>query len=291
MPKPTFIERARTVYENNLLLVTIIMALVGLLMRFFAEPHPLNDLGKLGREMMKDVGGFILATFVIAFLYESFVNQRAREEFRRDLKDVLREGFRGGVEAVHERRPTLEYKANHLKSAEESVIELGTALSSFSDYLVKNMSTGMAPGSPGYRDIVEDRLRRGVVVKCLALDPEVAAQPGFKELSPHLEEKIRRALEQLIQLRTAFDAQYPGRFQLYLYRAVPTFACIAVDAESGTQGKLLLSPYVHGRENSNVPVFEIHQASSPGIYAAYQGSLKSLLATAKLLPGGKAPQK
>lgn len=283
MPKTGFIEKARSVYENNLLLVTIIAVLIGFIMRFFADPKPFGDPIALLREVIKEVGGFILATFLIAFLYEAFISYRKQQEFRQELHDVLREGFRGGLHAVYERRPTVGYKAVKLREAEESVIEMGTALNTFKDYLVKNQTTDMNPGSQGYRDILEERIRYGLKLTCLILDPDLAASAAFQEVYPGLEAKVRDSLTALKPIRDEINKKYPGKFEILLYRAMPTFACIAFDSESGSNGRLLLSPYAFHRENSGAPVFEIHQRESPAIFATYQQAILDLKAQSKPL--------
>ncbi len=278
------IEKARGVYENNLLLVTIIAVLIGFIMRFFAEPKPFGDPSALAREIIKEVGGFILATFLIAFIYEAFISYRYKQEFRRELQDMLRMGFRGGLHAVHERRPTLGYKAQKLEEAQESIIELGTALNTFKEYIVKNQTTDMTPGSQGYRDILEDKMKHGLKVTCLMLDPDIAASDTFKEFDPDLAAKVRSSMAALKQVQEEMNKKYPGKFEVLLYRAIPTFACIAFDSETGGHGQLLLSPYAFNKENSSVPVFEIHQNESPTIYAVYQKALHDLKTHSKPIP-------
>lgn len=284
MPKESRgMERARAIYEDNLTLLTIIAVILGLSLRLIAEPEPFRDLGKLARDFLKETGSFLLVTFVIAFIYENFVNYRSKQEFRQELEDVLRGSMHLGIHAVYDRRPTVGFKAELLQSARTEVIEMGTALNTFKEYLKTNMTTDMAPGSLGYRDIFESRLREGIQVTALMLDPEYAACPAIAAESPGLADKIRASRSELLRIQSEVApkaAAGKGRFRLLTYRKMPHFAAICVDGADRENGRMLLSPYVPGRENASAPVFEIRRSENESLFNVYYAAIQYVLGAA-----------
>jgi hypothetical protein len=272
------IERARAIYENHMSLLTVIAVLVGLVCLLSEQmigERSVPSAQTIAKLLLKDFGTFLLVTFLSAFIYENFVNYRNRQEFREDLEDILRNTSRTGIHAVFNRRPTVAYKAKLLESATVEVIEYGTALNTFKNYLVTNMTFDMASDSLGYRDLFEQKLKEGIHFTCLMVDPDFAATAPIAEIYPGLAEKIRASLVELLRVQAEIDLKgYKGKFTICTFHYLPAFAAICVDPSSDrVSGRLLLSPYIHGSENSRAPAYEIHKSENEDLFAVYTQSI------------------
>ena len=273
--------RMLSIYQNNLILLTIIAILLGLLLRFLANPKPLDDVSELGRELMREVGTFILVTFLVAFLNEFFVSVRNREEFRSEIQELLSNKMQLGIQAVYTRRPDVAFKAEILREAQGDLYEVGEALNTFQTYITSNMSTGMGTDAIGYRDLLEQRLKEGLNVTCLMLDPQFAASSGITNDQPGMVAKIENSKMALERFADAMNAKnVKGKFRIYQYHSVPRFAAIYSGTVSG-DARLLLSPYIPYAENSSTPVFDLRRSENAELFDKYIDGIQKLLHEAK----------
>jgi hypothetical protein len=289
-------DRVRRFYESNFSLFALVVLLIGLLVRVAAElPWVTGLLRGFVADVCKEVGNFLIAVLLVSILYENIVSHRTRREFRRELHSTLESLSRLGLHAVHPRRPTVGVKARLLGSARREVIELGIALNTFAHYLDTNSTyspdvsatseEGYASlaSKGGYRDLLEARLKAGVNVTCLMLDPTFLAPHDSDPELRNLRQRIEHSLERLQRIRAELNdaqKQYPGKLTILLYRALPRYAAICVDGEDLFAGRMLLSPYVPGRANSEAPVLEIHHWENPALFETYYAGICSLRGTA-----------
>lgn len=145
------------------------------------------------------------------------------------------------AESVHvnllPRRYSEADKASIVQFAESEVVDLGTALSTCSQYLVST-----ARPAP-YRDIVRSLTANGKKYLCLALNPDSEAAHHYAEDrgEPGLIEKIHTSITKMKQFAESLG-KAREHFHLYLYSSLPHFAGIMVDRKS--DGLFLFAPYL-----------------------------------------------
>jgi class 3 adenylate cyclase len=128
-------------------------------------------------------------------------------------------------------------KARIVQFAESEVVDLGTALSTCSQYLVST-----ARPAP-YRDIVRSLTERGTKYICLVLHPDSDVAKDYAEARGELDliDRIHTSITKMKQFADSLGTS-KGYFELYLYRSLPHFAGIFVDRKA--EGLLLFAPYL-----------------------------------------------
>ncbi|MBB6050764.1 hypothetical protein [Armatimonas rosea] len=260
---------ARSAIENNLTILTILAVIIGVGLRYIADPHTFSN----NKEIIKEIGNFILITFVVGFIYENFVNYRYKHEFIHEIENILSNKFNLPISKVYLQRPELNEKAELMKQATKEIIEFGTALRTFTSYMKSNLSFHTSDGQAGrYRDLIEQRLSEGIVIRCMVLSPEVAAV--LEPYEPGLKAKIEESLTYLLEFQKSVEGK--GTFEVIQYRTIPRYAAICIDGEQ-KGSKMLLSPYVPNVENAKVPAYLIEKTKEETLFQVYWISIKNII--------------
>ncbi len=174
------------------------------------------------------------------------------------------------------RRYSEQDKASIVQYAQSEVVDLGTALSTCSQYLVST-----ARPAP-YRAAVKSLLERGVRYLCLALDPDtdIAETYASERGEAGLRTKIRASIRRMEKFAAAVSATR-GSFELHLYSSLPHFAGIVVDRNDG--GLLLYTPYLPNIgerfmiERADSPHLVMSARSVPTLFSQVDSYIDALL--------------
>src|SRR6185369_10850947 len=160
-------------------------------------------------------------------------------------------------------RPSQADKAMLVDAATDDVIDLGTALSTCSRYLV----TTERPQR--YRNAVLRLLARGGRYRCYLLDPDsMAATRLAEQRNEDLPAKIRTSLDRFRRFKAS---GLPGldRFELYLTSSFAGTAALAVDLDR-SNAAILYSPYVtligdtvEQIERADMPHYLVQRSAGP----------------------------
>ena len=172
---------------------------------------------------------------------------------------------------IEEGRMPLKEKMAFLSSATEDIIELGIGLSSFSDSYYRQRSTE-------FKDKLIYLLRKGVIIRCVILDPDSRIARTYlrenKELS-YLQ-RMKESLKKLVDIKAEFHGQGLDNFKIFAYNAIPTFhaSCIDIDKPFG---KISVSHYLPETLRSENPVIQFSKYSNPELFEKYKSIVKNLL--------------
>lgn len=145
---------------------------------------------------------------------------------------------------VFSKRLSEQNKSIIIKSAKTEVIDLGTALSTCSRYLV----TTQRPSY--YRNEVLRLLDAGVNYTCLALNPQCEIRKIYeKERNENLKDKTDWSLERLKSFAEEVKNK-KGKFNVLLYSRMPYFAAILIDRDK--DGLSIFAPYMPKHESLNI---------------------------------------
>jgi class 3 adenylate cyclase len=174
-------------------------------------------------------------------------------------------------------RLSIEEKVRFVNTAMHEVIEIGTGLTTFAKYF-----TGQKPKE--FQHHIRDLLRRGVSVKCYAVDPAYDAaalylrDQGDNKYAGDLE----RARDMILKERRQFLSHgMPGTLEYYRYRLAPQFHCICVDAADRMNGKILFSPYLPGVTRSEAPVYQVSAVTDPELFSKYVAGVRAVEAASE----------
>jgi hypothetical protein len=182
----------------------------------------------------------------------------------------------------HGRLP-IHQKVDFFSRANKEIVELGITLNSFSSYFfTRNEYEFKIP--------VMDVLKRGVDLHCYLLDPVCnEAHLYFEDRSRIIPdekqgiEKINKSLERLRKVAAFFDKEgFPGTFQVFTYRHIPTNYFLLVDPGSA-QGEMMISHYIYGQLRAQCPVLEIHRKNNSSLYRRYWQSAQYFIDDAKVV--------
>jgi hypothetical protein len=293
--RKSILEAAQDAFENHFTAVFVITGMVGLLLRIGAtHPRVSGFIGPMLADFMKETGNFVLSILLIALLYEHFVNYKNRREFRRELNDVISGVMQLGVHKVYSRRPSLAVKAEFIRGAKFQIIELGTALNTFTSYVVSDMTTGLEGEGVSeaitYGELLKAKLREGVDIDCLVLDPDFANDKTVGEGLPEGSfKKISDSVSKLsVIVKKWGEEKSAGKMRITLYRHVPHYAAICVDGDDPHTGRMLLTPYIPGLANGAAPVFDIRRAENEKVFMAYYQGIRSLMRPLSSRSSGQA---
>ena len=266
MNKPSKpLQLMRGAIENHLTMLTLGAIVVGVSLRYFADPHGFSN----GKDILKELGNFILITFVVAFIYENFVNYRYKHEFIHEIERILSERFNLPITKVYLQRPELSEKVELMIDATKEIIELGTALRTFVSYMQSNMTFHMPDGQKkGFQDFIIERLRNGVNVACMIVDSSIGET--LKEFDSDSAEKLSVSLKYLTEFDSKVkDLNLKGKFSIITYHQIPRFAAICIDGDDPVNGKMLMSPYIPQTENAKIPAYLIEKSKNREIFDLY----------------------
>ena len=184
-----------------------------------------------------------------------------------------------------EGRWPINQKVAFLSSAQDEVVEVGIRLRTFANYFTSR-------NEHEFKLPIYGLLERGVHFKAYLLDPECQeARLYFHDRARVLEEelgsieKIRSVLRQLSRIIEEIEnQQFPGKFQVLLYKHVPYNHFLIVDGERG-HGKMAVSPYLYGINRANCPVVELTKQSNRDLFRRYYQSFQFLSQDARLWQG------
>ncbi len=147
------------------------------------------------------------------------------------------------------RRYSESEKSEIISAADSEVVDLGTALSTCSHYLV----SGKRPSY--YRNSVIKLLERGVRYVCLALNPDsdIAKKYAEQRHEPDLITKTASSIENLTRFATSISNP---NFEVWLYSTLPHFASISIDRKQN--GLMIFAPYL-----PNLGLEDIPRADTP----------------------------
>ena len=181
------------------------------------------------------------------------------------------------IEVHEEGRLTIAEKVVFMEGARAEIIELGVGLTTFTGYF-----TNRKPSE--FRDPVITAMRRGVTVKCLALDPEWSGSDAYCKDSaePNYANEIQATISRLHQIGTALASEAGrGSFELYLYSHFPHLHAVAVDPMDDRRGRLTVSHLLFGVPRSECPVLQFSKDSNPIMFRKYWHSISELLLDAR----------
>ncbi len=173
-------------------------------------------------------------------------------------------------------------KAEFIARAQHEVLELGTGITTFTSYF-----RSLAPSL--FKGPVFEAIRRGVIVRCYALDPESTngraylADRGEANYLDH----ARQALGELAEVRNeVMLGNPPGAMEIYLYDHVPMAHVLGIDLGADTpnaDGQMMASPYLFGIARAETPIMRFSAQSNPTLYSRWWTAARALTAGARLL--------
>jgi hypothetical protein len=262
-------------------LLCCLLVIGGLSLRFWAavsenvalakESDNLNRASiQLRWEFLKEVGQFIAVTFSVALIWEWFLQESQRKEFRLELEHVVSQYINGGVRRVHCGRPHPDVKATFISGAKFEVVEIGTALRTLGAYLRDT-------GGPAFRKAVEDNLRSGVRFGCILLDPDST----YANNNAAVKAKVIDSLVELREQQKTLHARIGKTFEVHLRQSQPRMSAVCVDCgiltdKAGSEARILISPYLDGLENRENPTLEIYRAHNPEFFEAILTSVQAI---------------
>jgi len=248
----------------------LIVFLLGVLLR-------LSALGKTGFfwDATKDIGTFFAVAVAIPFFYEKLIKSEERQLFISELEELLDSKFpnyKVGFKLYEDGRPSIAKKVDILLSAKSEVVYLGIAHRSFVGYFEQRPTRE-------YKDYILDLLRKGVVFKCIFLDPDCDIAKQYAQDRGELEliNRIKNSLDALKCLRTEFDKLgLPGRFEIYLSSSFPYLSATCIDGDK-VNGRMIISSYLYGTKRAELPHFEISKFEHEVMFETYWKSIKKVL--------------
>lgn len=251
-----------------------VLFLLGIVLRFFS-------IGKTDFiwQVMGDIGIFLAAAVAIPFIYDRLIKTEDRQLFLSDLEDILDDKLSSlctqklGFRIYEGGRRTIDQKVAFIRTAKREVIELGVTLRTFSSYFEQRAAYE-------FKHHVLEQMQRGVVFKCVAMDPacEVAAKYAEDRGEAELLDRVRSSIKFLKALSDEFKQRgFAGKFEIYTYSHVPYFHAVCVDGNEAN-GRMFISPYMYASKRAETPGFEFSKSENTVMFEMYWTSVKKLLA-------------
>ena len=180
-------------------------------------------------------------------------------------------------------RVSIPQKTEFISSAQKEVIEVGVRLKTFTEYFLSRKEKE-------YKDYISDLLKKGVSIKGYLLDPESNEARMYFEDRARVQEsetdaigEMKKVVEKLKRLVREFEQRnYPGAFQIFLYKHVPYNHFLVVDRHS-EGGKMMVSHYIYGVRRAECPVWEFNKSQQPALFGKYANALEHCIRNAKPL--------
>lgn len=277
--KRDFKNPLRRVLGRYYVLVGAFLFLSGLVLR-------LISLEKTGFtwQVIKDIGTFLAVIVVVRFIYNKLIKTEDRLIFLSDIEDIFDAKLKSYWNpkpslTLHEGgRPSIAEKVAFFRNAKYEVVELGIALRTFISYFEQRPSHE-------FKDHILELLRHGVVLKCIAMDPdsEVAKKYAEDRDEKELLDRIRTSLKALLTLRDEFkQLNIPGKIEIYAYPHIPYFHAVCVDGDKAN-GRIFISPYMYATKRAESPGFEFSRSEHQVLFNKYWVSVKNLLTDSRQL--------
>lgn len=173
-------------------------------------------------------------------------------------------------------RFAVEEKDRFLRTANELVVELGTGLTTFADYL-----EGSRPAERKFAEHVVDALKRGVTIACYALDPEseIARQYLADRGEPAYLEGIHGALRKLTKWKEVVASGLPGSFEVHVYSHFPYLHAMCIDPDSD-RARMIVSHYLYETRRADTPYVQLSREENPLLFEKWSHSVEMLIADA-----------
>jgi len=169
-------------------------------------------------------------------------------------------------------RLTSQEKLGYLHNARSEIIEIGIALSEFTNYLTIHRPSE-------FKNHVKDLLKKGVNIKCVLTDPnymlEIAKLGGNVDAEYHT--RVSNNLIKIKEVKRELEVeQTSGSFKIFVSKEFPLFRATCIDL-NGDWGKLIISNYLPGTDKSLCPSMIFSRDSNPTMYNTYLSSINRLL--------------
>lgn len=178
---------------------------------------------------------------------------------------------------IHEKgRLSLEEKISFLQSTTKEIIEIGTGLKQFTEYLSRNQLD--------FKKTVTELLQKGVIFRLYMIDSQWALRTlQLKKEEKKYFESMSESINQLKIIRDEFRSKkFKGSFQLYMYQHYPLFHVLCVDKDT-PNGKMMISNYMYGIKRSSCPVLQLLKRTNSIMYDTYVSSINQVAKDSKLL--------
>ena len=229
-------------------------------------------------QVIGDIGTFLAVAVAIPFIYDRLIKTEDRQLFLSDLEDVLDAKLpiawnqKLGFTLYEEGRRSIDKEMAFIQDAKHEVVLLGTTLYTFSSYFEQRASSNFQ--DPGMK-----LLQAGVVVRCVAMDPDCEVAKIYAKDRGETEflERIRSSLKFLVAYRKEFiQSELRRNFEIYVHSHFPYFHAVCVDGDKDN-GRIFISPYIYAMKRPETPGFEFSKSEQPVIFEKYWASMKKLL--------------
>jgi hypothetical protein len=184
--------------------------------------------------------------------------------------------YKIGFKLYEDGRPSITEKVDILLSAKSEVVNLGISHRSFVGYFEQRPARE-------YKEPILDLIRKGIVFKCIFLDPDCAIAKQYAQDRGELEliNRIRASLDALKSLQAEFEKLgLPGRFEIYISSIFPYMSATCIDGNE-VNGRMLISPYLYGIKRAEVPHFNISRTAHEVMFETYWKSIRKILANSR----------
>lgn len=163
------------------------------------------------------------------------------------------------------RRYSEKDKSAIIQFAQSEIIDIGTALSTCSQYLLSTARPAR------YRSVVQKLTSEGIKYKCLALNPECEIAEYYAQVrgEDELILKIKTSTELMKKFAVSLG-KYSKNFELYHYNSLPHFGGLMIDRQDN--GIFLYAPYLPNLGHT----LTIERADSPHI-AVFSSKCSNLI--------------
>jgi len=222
----------------------------------------------------------------------------ATESFLRDFKDVIISeplttkakgigdiivyelsigtfGFTGFgllyLKIIEEGRMPLNEKMAFLSSTKEEIIELGIGLSSFSDNYFRQRPSE-------FKDKIISLLKKGVIIKCIILNPEndIAKIYVKDNKEPEYLKRMEESLTKLLEIKKEFQKGGLNNFKIFMHEKIPRFHASCIDIDK-PWGSISITNYLPEILRSKNPVIQFSKYSNPELFNIYSSVIKNML--------------
>lgn len=256
-------------------------SLVGIVLFLFGVILRLSSIGKTGYfwEVTKDIGTFLAVAVAVPFFYEILIKSEERQLFLNDLEEILEKKLpnqASSLKLYENGRPSLTDKVKLISRAQSEVIFVGIAHRSFVGYFEQRPSIE-------FQDSIFELLKKGIILKCVFLDPdcEIASKYAEDREETELIDRIKNSIESLKKIRCDLVKEsVTGNIEIYLSHHFPYFAATCVDGNE-TTGYILISSYLYRVKKAEVPHLEFSRLQHQGMFNTYWKSIQQIVSDSR----------
>ena len=175
-------------------------------------------------------------------------------------------------------RLSMDEKVLFMKFAKKTVIELGTGLTSFSDYFISRRPEE-------FKNEVVNLLKKGVNYMCLLLDPnwDIAIKYAEDRKEYNLLVEIKESILKLKTIQKEFkNMNLKGEFEIRVYSNFPYFHALVIDPED-ENARMRITNYLYDTTRSQSPVMQFGKIINEILYQVYWNSIQSIYNNSKII--------